>query len=262
MTDLRNAVSYRVRGFSLVEMAVVLVILSLILAGVLGPLGTQWEARGIQNTRDHMQQVADAIFGYAVANGRLPCPDTDTATNDAGYGVSEDMETPPGACVAQGFVPGTTLSVDQLDAWGNRIRYRITVGDFLVAENGNGCAASDGNLDLCDDGDIIIQSRRANKTTLNLTNTAPVVLVSNGPNKSGARRGDGVVLPLDPLSGADETQNANNNTLTFRSRDYTPGQNGCSDSAIGTAFCAFDDIVVWISPNVLKARMVEAGRLP
>lgn len=262
MTDPRNACPYSLHGFSLVEMAVVLVILSLILAGVLGPLRTQLEARGIQKTRDHLQQIADAILGYAVANGRLPCPDTDTAINNAGYGISEDLEAPPAACVAQGFVPGATLGVDQLDAWGNRIRYRITTGDFLVAENGNGCAASDGNLDLCDDGNIIIQSRRANKATLDLTNTAPAVLVSNGPNKSGARRGDGAVLPLDPLSGADETQNANNNTLTFRSRDYTPGQNGCSDSVVGTAFCAFDDVVVWISPYVLKARMVQAGRLP
>jgi hypothetical protein len=45
---------------------------------------------------------------------------------------------------------------------------------------------------------------------------------------------------------ADETDNSNGN-VNFVSKQMTP---------------TFDDLVVWISPNVLFNRMVAAGKLP
>jgi hypothetical protein len=51
---------------------------------------------------------------------------------------------------------------------------------------------------------------------------------------------------------ANEIENANGDD-NFVSRDRSP-----SDSAAGE----FDDIVLWLSPHVLKQRMVAAGRLP
>ena len=49
-----------------------------------------------------------------------------------------------------------------------------------------------------------------------------------------------------PGASGDELENANGN-LTFVSRTF-------GDS--------FDDLLTWISPNILKAKMVAAGRLP
>ena len=55
----------------------------------------------------------------------------------------------------------------------------------------------------------------------------------------------------------------NSTTTTFYSRLQAPYNASCSDPASGTLpFCEFDDVVAMISPSMLVARMVSAGRLP
>ena len=53
-------------------------------------------------------------------------------------------------------------------------------------------------------------------------------------------------------SGTDELANLGNDK-TFVSHIPSPS---------GATYGAFDDIVIWISPNVLVNRMVTAGKLP
>lgn len=69
--------SARRGGFTLVEMAVVLLILGLLVAGAIGPLETQLEARDRAAALTLLERARDALYGYAVTHGRLPCPDTD-----------------------------------------------------------------------------------------------------------------------------------------------------------------------------------------
>src|SRR5207245_11230468 len=64
----------RSRGFSLVELAVALAIIALLLAGALIPLSTQIDVRSGADTQRSMESIREAIFGFAQANGRLPCP--------------------------------------------------------------------------------------------------------------------------------------------------------------------------------------------
>jgi hypothetical protein len=68
-------------------------------------------------------------------------------------------------------------------------------------------------------------------------------VVSHGKNGAGAYQTNGTQLAVGV---GDELQNANN-TNTFVSRTNAPD---------------FDDLVAWISPAVLKARMVASLRLP
>jgi hypothetical protein len=73
-----------------------------------------------------------------------------------------------------------------------------------------------------------------------LTSRAPALLLSIGKNgATGA-------------AGADETANTNGDVV-FVSHDAAP-----ATAANGE----FDDLVVWLSPNILFNRMVAAGRLP
>jgi len=74
MTDLHPS---RQRGLTLIEMAVVLMILGFIVAGLLGPVDTQLEARDRRETLAQLERARDALYGYAVTRGRLPCPDSD-----------------------------------------------------------------------------------------------------------------------------------------------------------------------------------------
>ena len=64
-------------GFTLLEMAIVLVVLGLILGGILMPLSTQMEKQDRDETQRILEDIRDALIGFAMTNGRLPCPDTD-----------------------------------------------------------------------------------------------------------------------------------------------------------------------------------------
>ena len=62
------------RGFTLIEMAIVLMIVGLLLGGMLVPLSAQMDQRNISDTQKSLSEIKEALIGYAMANGRLPCP--------------------------------------------------------------------------------------------------------------------------------------------------------------------------------------------
>ena len=62
------------KGFSLIEIAIVMVIIGFMLASLLGPLGNRMEQSKIEQTSKQIDDILEAIYGYAVINSRLPCP--------------------------------------------------------------------------------------------------------------------------------------------------------------------------------------------
>ena len=276
------------RGFTLIEMAVVLFIFGLLIAGVLGPLETQMEARDRNATIESMEEILEALYGYAITNGRLPCPDSDgdgmpDMTNEP-YD-SSDITT--GACDGDttfddgtGFVPWVELNVAQGDAWGNRFRYRVVSPNFTWPDNDPPNITSDrvcdGNtapeeFDLCAQGNLVVRTRgddpgtagQQGKFESNLAINLPAVILSHGRNGFGATSTFGVTRPIAP-GGTDEDENTGGVFPNrFFSRSYSGESAGCADdNNEGVSLCAFDDIVMWISPSLLNNRMVRAGRLP
>jgi len=259
----------RARGLTLIEMAVVLMILGLIVAGLLGPLDTQLEARDRRETLAQLERSRDALYGYAVTRGRLPCPDSD------GDGLPNPAFDPAneasGSCdVAEGFLPWAELGVPPGDAWSNRIRYRVRSPAYTWPDSDGLCNGDDGSeLDLCSRGNITIRSRGDNPATngtqegkfgFDAAREIPAVLVSHGRNGFGATGVDGVVrvAPAAP----DEIENADGDAV-YVTRGYTPGAASCSDDADESApLCEFDDLLLWIVPTVLYDKLVSAGRLP
>src|SRR5574340_426127 len=98
----------RSSGFTLTELAIVLVIVALLLGGLLVPLTAQVEQRRFRETQKALGEIREALLGFAVVNGRLPCPDTD-APGTAGYGEENFPCTAPP--VAEGYLPWKTLGV-------------------------------------------------------------------------------------------------------------------------------------------------------
>ncbi len=247
------------RGLTLIEMAVVLMILGLIVAGLIGPLDTQLEARDRRET----------LNGYAVTRGRLPCPDSD------GDGLPNPAFDPADVtsaqcAVAEGFLPWAELGLKPGDAWGNRIGYRVRAPAYTWPDSDGLCNGNGGTeLDLCTRGNLTIRSRGDNPTTNgtqegkfihDAATEIPAVLFSHGRNGFGATSVDGVVR-ADPVA-ADEDENANGDTV-FLSRNYSPGAGDCSDDADeGAPLCEYDDIVLWVAPTVLNDKLVSSGRLP
>ena len=272
-----------ISGFTLVEMAVVLFIFGLLIAGLLRPLETQLEARDRKQTIGTMNEIVETLYGYAITNGRLPCPDTD------GDGKPNDPFNPTDITTAdcvggsftsgEGFLPWVELNVAPGDAWGNRFRYKVRVPNFTWPDEDPPAFFSDRvcdgdtppeEFDLCTTGDITALTRGDDpgsigtiegKFSAPLADNLPAIVISHGRNGFGAISTSGVTRPPAP-GGTDEAKNTDGDN-TFYSRGYSGDNSSCADNNDeSTPLCAFDDIVMWLSPAVLNNRMVTSGRLP
>ncbi len=272
----------RTAGFTLAEMAIVLVIVGLLLTSVLSTVSTQVEARNIAETQSRLNQIKDALTGFAQANGRLPCPaDGTLATGAANAGVEQVTVTvvgPPQQTVctnANGFgvVPWATLGVSETDVWGRRFGYKVSsaFSDSIVQTTTTwGCGATipvptptQSSFALCAQGTLAVTTRTAaNKVPGTSVSNVPAVVISYGKNGYGAYTTGGTQLTAPPAVNADETANATATSTTFYSHEQSPQTSGCSDTAPNTSFCEFDDLVAYIPVSVLITRMVSAGKLP
>ena len=134
------------KGFSLIELAVVLFIVGLMLGGLLTPLATKVEYENINETSIALNEIKESLLGFAIANGYLPCPDTN---NDG----SEDLVTKPvtGApglsCSSEiGELPWITLGVSATDAWENNYTYRV---DDEFADRADSANTDGKSTDTC-----------------------------------------------------------------------------------------------------------------
>src|SRR4051812_31496976 len=115
-------------GFTLVELAVVMTIVALVLGMTMYTFSAQIENRNINDTQRRLEDAKEMLLGFAILNGRLPCPASSTSNGD-------ESPTGTGICTDgySGFLPARALGyspVDSsgyaLDAWGNRIRYAVS----------------------------------------------------------------------------------------------------------------------------------------
>ncbi len=247
-------------GFSLAELAIVLVIVALLLGGMLMPLAAQNELRKAAETRKSLQEVRDALLGFAIAHGRLPCPAVAGSTgSEMGGGAVACTGAANG--VADGFLPGMAMGLapsDEqgylLDAWGNRVRYAVTVApgaapNAFTTNNGissywraNGAPPA-ADLQICTNSASISNggTRNADCNAGNaLTKGAVAVIYSLGKNSAAGG------------AGADEAANVNADRVFVFHEPRSAGASGGE----------FDDVVVWLSANILYNRMVAAGNLP
>lgn len=184
-------------GFSLVEMAVVLTIVGVLLGGLLPMLSSQVAQQRRTETVKYMNEVRDALLGFAVSNGRLPCPDT---TND---GTAEATCTTTASQV--GTLPYKDLGITDKDSYNNVLIYAVTkaFADSTTPFTLN----TNGTMRVC----------TTSACTANLTSTAVAVIVSRGE----------VIAHTPAIS--DETENTDGDT-DFVSHDLL--QNGYDDLVV------------------------------
>ena len=253
-----NAMQTRVHGagFTLIEIAVGLLVLSLLLASLLSPIAAQIEQRKISETQNALNQISEALIGFAMSKGYLPCPDktiggpaapNDTGRNDG----AEDLNPAGTACTAtnnEGNLPWATLGIPATDAWGNFYRYRV---DNNFAGHVKFTLAAAGAL-------IVKCPDPACPSGTTYATSAPAVVMSHGKNGWGAMNGSTKTQIPYTDAGADELQNITHTIAnTFYLRISTTG-----GSAAAATVTQFDDIVVWLSTPILMSRMVAAQKLP
>ncbi len=246
------------KGFTLLEITIVLLIVGLMLGGILGPLSTSISSKKIQQEREKLEDIKEALIGYAIVNGHLPCPDTN---NDGAAEASCNSA----ASFVVGNIPNLDLGVIPFDSWGRYYVYAVTQEFTSVQPPNIGCVVGDTFFGLCDNGEITVRRNTLTRTIEVMIADAPAVVVSLGPNGYGGTDQEGNVIASPTANATDELENI---TLPgdeiFHIREFvTKNQsNSCDDNNASQDFCDFDDQIVWISPNILKYRMVQAGRLP
>ena len=240
-------------GFTLIELAIVLVIIGVLIGSFIGTLGARIDTTRRAEAKADLELIKNAIFGYAYTNGAvtgapfLPCPCVTECVSTVDNPGEEDRDSVSGVCVADyGYVPWGTLGLKPADSWNTLYRYWVDP-DFS-----NSVSA----FDLADLGSGRIESRSIDftKTPLVVSN-AVVVIYSHGKNMYGGLSIDGVGRQSIPADNVDEDKNGNGDSLFFY---RVPSPEGTPQAKGGE----FDDIVDWISDNEIKARMVEIGMLP
>ncbi|MED5596069.1 type II secretion system protein [Janthinobacterium sp. P210006] len=228
----------RQRGFSLIEIAIVLVIVGLMIGGLVTPLTVQLEQRKVAETQKALDEAKEALTGYALRYGYLPCPAVSPLS-----GLEDRRGTRCNGEKRAGFLPWATLGLRKGDSWNNLFRYSVTP------------AFSDSGqlFSLSTPRDISIVTRNGG-ALLQATalNDIPAMIMSHGKNAFGATSVQGQRQAVPFGNNVDERNNASNAT-TFISRAASGAQQPGGE---------FDDIVAWLSPNILFNRMVAAQRLP
>jgi prepilin-type N-terminal cleavage/methylation domain-containing protein len=166
-------------GFTLIEMAIVVVIAGMIISIAATVLPSLIQSSKVKRTRAILEKIDYALQGYATANGRLPCPDTSgngTENRNPGPTSSPSDDT----CAAYvGAIPHATLGLSSgNDIWQNVIRYGVYEDMVRTAQSGL-CAQAPCTLCLAD---FVNNPNAAWLTTNDGTNVTNVgyVLASGG----------------------------------------------------------------------------------
>jgi prepilin-type N-terminal cleavage/methylation domain-containing protein len=240
------------KGFTLIEIAIVLLIVSILLGYTVALFPVQKELKQYRAVNEEMDKIIDAIYAYAQVNGRLPCAANLTAPN----GIA-DPDDGTQCTTWYGFLPAKTLGIDGrydasnslLDPWGNRYRYQVTNddsgggGDFVILNE----MKTVGMVALSPDLQVCSQFPTASPTdcgtaTVTIAEGIPAVVLSLGK--------DGATSPAATSLQFENTNNSSTNTVFIKSTN---------SDLVGSEF---DDIVKWIAPNTLYSKMIAAGRLP
>ncbi|MBI5120844.1 MAG: type II secretion system protein [Rhodospirillales bacterium] len=258
---IENRSSGRQQGFTLLEIAIVMVVVALLMGMGLQTYSSSLDNAKRKTTTDRMDKVEEAITAYVIQNNYVPCPaDGSLPSTNVSYGISLttgalgstdcDLTYTAGARV----IPWRTLGLDELysrDGWGNRISY-MTAGasqagattpttiNFTLGADDDGMQREGTGFPF---GFLIVNDLAGTQLTnsgagCSATNIcAAYVLISHGAHAVGAYTGSSTPAVIGGVASVGET--ANNDGATPFVQNIPTEQ--ASASGI------FDDIVRWRS---------------
>jgi prepilin-type N-terminal cleavage/methylation domain-containing protein len=281
------------RGFTLIEMAIVLVIITILIGGLAMPLSAQIQARRIAETKKTLEEAREAILGYAMTHScscaydnvgsvgnlipptptpspttctsscpstnpsstfttlqhaYLPCPDTSgDGREDRNLGSQACIEQVVGSGLSHGRVPWVDLGIAQQDAWGNRLLYAVNT---VYSNKLSGFSSSTTPyypLQICSTNTCPIPYDPTTLPNPYVASNVVFVVASLGPNGWGALNVNGNTLAAP--TGANELENL----------DADEAYVSRAPTQVGGAGGEFDDLLVWVSYNLLKVRVCPTG---
>jgi len=269
MTDKKNA------GFSLIEMTIVLIIFSIMVAGAMNVL-TAYELRTqSKEIKSKLDTIKAGLENYIERFGMLPCPaslvaipgtkdfgkamDCNTTAVKAGfcsksgsYCIQKGRKIAPigskksaeALRVRIGAVPARDINIPfemTFDKWGSKILYAVTE---TLAQSPSQFNQTDGGISVIDESGVSV---------INPENTAAYILLSTGTNRMGAVPLNGEKLPKT-CNDADKLEYENcdfqkpQEQSTFRAAFFSGG-----DSTL-----SFDDYIVYETKYANVVQDVES----
>lgn len=235
-----------ISGFTLVEIAIVMVIISLVFAGGLAGFKGFRDSALYSQTDTYLKESRIALLSLALSQGHLACPDTD------GDGLP-NVKDSAGTCTANaGGLPWQALGLGSQPPWDGAVIYAVNrqvVTDSCSAAGQSVCffedaqapafdlktppradSSGEGNLQVADSGGAVI------------ADNVIAVLISTGKNA--------LQTAADcAAASADERENCDGDA------DFV------MDVTRTNAADFFDDQLIWIHANTLKGQMRDAGIL-
>jgi len=265
----------RIRGFTLIEIAVVLFIVA-ILAGAIAQYLTAQIATAKQGiTQARQASIKSALTNFIARNNRLPCPAITTLASGAALDGVEAPQTPLqcngtilSAGVATGEVPWVSLGLSSdaaIDGYSNRFTYQVTVA--ATSLNAQTVMGMKGAITIHSAGPGVLASPSATAAPGNQLNdcrtdmtvaynptanpcAAVVVVVSHGADGYGAYTDGGVQIAFPAsVTGADAPANADGDSK-FVMKPFS-----------GIPANPFDDVVLALTPNDLIGGLTNAGNM-
>ena len=245
----------KLRGYSLIELAIVLFVVTILISAGLSALNVQVTNSAISTTTKKQALLKDALAGYLVRNKRLPCPDTD-------FGAPDGMEnrTTPGdattPCSSRfGILPYIDLGLartDALDAWENFFSYAVSTTNSIGPPPIRNDWTRSANFATGNGGDFTVNDRSTTTYgVIQIATNVVAVIISYGKNGSGARTIKGT-QNANPALGTDEATNTLAGTIYYK--------RPISNVPLGTSG-DFDDLVVYLTADDLLAQAVRDGSM-
>ncbi|MGH1456542.1 MAG: type II secretion system protein [Alphaproteobacteria bacterium] len=211
----------RESGFTLIEMAIVLMIIGVMVASGASLYKQYRIQKDWDQTQDHLADVVQEIENFYTTYGRYPCPaSADAAPGAALYGLEKANCAPSavGTCVngvctyasdmvgetiMEGSIPFKKLDLQErevLDGYSNRFTYAVTTrmtDSETFAQSAGGISIEDGAVPTPN-------------SMVEPAHSAHFVVISHGADKAGARTKSGVLA--NPCAGLDG-ENCNGDKL-------------------------------------------------
>lgn len=224
-------------GFTLIELAIVIAIISVVLGAGLSVYGNRLAAERAAETSRRLDIIEDALKLFRQTHGRLPSPANGAVISGPSVGIESYSITTGLVSTGSariGVVPTRALNLPDslmLDGYGNRITYAVDV-DCITTWTAQ-CGWT---------GSTVSNLRVLDSTGTMRTGAAVYVLVSHGANgvfawqeKSASQVSTALPRPGTVYGSTLEAENANSN-YSFRDMQRVE-----TDAAT----TRFDDFVRW-----------------
>ena len=274
------------RGFSLVEIALVLMIAGLALGAGISLLGSQLDNKKVSDTQLRIKESSEAMLAFAAVNRRLPCPASIASvgqeqwcTNAFGAcGALITAPTPPpahGRCANfnNGFVPSRTLGLEAqgtagitVDAWTGNLRYAVSQTTYVGPGKAPVSVDCTGTCYPFTQTSGVRNAYYLNGVQDTIPNVGDLMVCATATGVTATTCGP----PANQLSqagfivwstsrngtaggvGLDEAANLNNDSVYISH----------PRAEIGAANGEFDDLLLWQTNAAVVSSMIKAGVLP